>query len=111
MTNDTFDYHVLFKKGTARQPGGLIASWEASHQPLRAVVWSPEDTMWVFAPGPAALRLYDDRFQDTFETIDRQTAEQIALEHLGSPLPDEETLRQICLDGERDGTIWGPRRS
>lgn len=77
-------------------------------EPLRAVMWSHEHRMWVYAPALAAVRLFDDRFQELFERIDRPAAERIALERLGSQLPEEEFLRQICREGQQRGHEWGP---
>lgn len=109
MTTGTFDYYVLYKRNTT-QAGNLIAAWMGEDVPLRAVMWSHEHQEWVYAPATAAVRLFDDRFQEMFARIDRRTAEQIALERLESPLPEEDTLRQICLEGQRLGHQWGPPR-
>ena len=106
----TFAYHLV--SGTDDpSPVSLIAAWVETGRPLQAVLWSPPDRTWIYAPAVAAQRLYDDQYQDTVRPVDRATAEQVATTAFSSDLPDEPTLLRICRDGEATGLSWGPRRS
>lgn len=106
----TFAYHVVLSTEDS-QPASLIASWMEAGQPLQAILWSAADLTWIYAPAIAARRLNDHEYQDTVEPVSRETAEQIAIEALGTELPDEETLHRMCQEGRATGLIWGPRRS
>jgi len=54
--------------------------------------------------------LYDDKYQDRRKQIDRNTAEQIALETLRTELPTEAVLQTMVEEGERMGWTYGPPR-
>jgi hypothetical protein len=104
-------YHVVYKQGSTSEPSSLIVSWVEAQSPLHAVIWSVPRKAWIYAPGPAAGLIYDDRYQDEVKPVDRQTAERIAREGLRQELPSEEELSQICEEGAREGWTWGPPRS
>jgi hypothetical protein len=118
-TTGAFTYHVVAAAADDPQPVSLIAAWIATGQPLQAVLWSPPDLNWIYAPALAAQRLYDDQYQDTVRPVDRATAEQIAMTALGTSLPrdvlrtylpSEQRLRDLCLEGKRMGWTYGPPR-
>ena len=107
----TFAYHVVTATAEDSRPVSLIAAWIETGQPLQAVLWSPPDQRWIYAPAVAAQRLYDDQYQDTVSPTDRETAELTARTALNTDLPDEQTLLLMCRDGKATGLSWGPRRS
>jgi hypothetical protein len=107
----TFTYHVVTAVAHDPMAASLIAAWIETGQPLQAVLWSASDLKWIYAPAVAAPRIYDHQYQDTVRPVDRKTAEEVAATALSTELPDEQTLLQMCRDGEMTGLIWGPRRS
>jgi hypothetical protein len=106
-----FDYYVVYKQGSTSEPSSLIAAWLEDDTPLRAVLWSVPDQEWIYAPAIAADVMYDDMTLETRAPIDRETAERIAREHLGTSLPSEEELHRMNEEGARLGHRWGPPRS
>jgi hypothetical protein len=108
MATGRWGYHLVWPTDPTSEPTSLIAAWVAADQPLRAVLWSPPRNRWVSAPAIAARTLYDDLNPATTKPVDRQTAERIALEHLGAELPTEEELHRIAEEGERLNQPWGP---
>src|SRR5690242_6803940 len=111
MIMGTFTYHLVTAVGHDPLAVGLIAAWIETGRPLEAVLWSASGWKWIYAPAVAAQRLYDHQHQDTVSPVDRKTAEEVATTALSTELPDEQTLLQMCRDGEMTGLIWGPRRS
>ena len=111
MTTGSFAYYVVRKKDPTSEPSSLIAAWVDATTPLRAVLWSVPRKAWIYAPGPAAGMIYDDRHRDEVQPVDRQTAERIARESLEQELPSEEELHRICEEGARQGWTWGPPMS
>jgi hypothetical protein len=111
VTTGMFAYHVVSAAENDPEPVSVIAAWIEADQPLQAILWSYPDRTWIYAPAVAAQRLYDDQYQETVRPVDRKTAEEIASTALGSELPDEQTLTQMCQEGKTTGLIWGPRRS
>ena len=93
----TMYYRVLYREGDReRTPAGLVVV-EAANGPLRAVSWDHLRRTWRFNPEAAARNLYDPRHRARWDPVDRPTAERIAREHLGTELPAEETLHQMCV--------------
>jgi hypothetical protein len=111
VTTEIFAYHVVTAAEDDPDPVSVIASWSERGQPLQAVLWSFPDRAWIYAPAVAAQRLHDYQYQETIQPVDRKAAEEIARTVLGTNLPDEQTLVQMCQDGKATGLIWGPRRS
>jgi len=110
MTDVEFDYTEVLKTDTSDVVVNVVAHQTISNSPLRAVLWSSLHHAWIFAPGPAARLLYDDRNFDRLRGIDRATAERAAREQLQKELPSEAELQTICDEGERMGWDNGPPR-
>jgi hypothetical protein len=89
----------------------LIAYQERIGQAFRAVLWSVPRKQWIFAPAIAAGVLYDDDDPRQTETVDRQTAEQVAIDVLRAELPSVDALIVMSEEGERNGWNYGPPRS
>jgi hypothetical protein len=97
MTPDEFSYHALFR-AEASQPAGLIAMrvWMG---PLQAVIWSVPKQKWTYNPAVAAPWIFDDQYANQQRSVSRQEAQRIAREQLGTELPNETVLHQICATG------------
>ncbi len=98
MTVDEFDYHAMLKEEGDMHPSGLIAV-RFKADPLQAVVWHLPKRQWIYSPMIAAIRIFDDKYADLKLIVDRPTAERIARENLGTELPTEEELLQMCEEG------------
>jgi hypothetical protein len=71
-------------------------------------MWHATRKRWMYAPGIAAGLLFDDSYSNESTTVDRTTAEAMARQYLHSELPSEQTLREMCEEGDRMGWDLGP---
>ena len=105
-----FDYNELLKSDGSGEVSSLLAFQSPTEQPLRAVMWSGRRKAWIYAPAIVAMYLFDDEYLERTRKVDRPRAELVAHEILKTQLPTEETLRQMCEEGERMGWSVGPPR-
>ncbi|MFI5936144.1 hypothetical protein [Actinoplanes sp. NPDC051494] len=110
MTDSAFDYQVVLKSDLSGAVSSLIAYQVRPDSPFRAVIWSVPRHSWVYAPALAVSFLYDDKYRDRIQPVDRHVAEQAALLALRSELPNEAVLLEMCAEGERMGWDYGPPR-
>jgi hypothetical protein len=92
-----FDYLVLYDLIRTDEISNLIVFRHLSGRPLEAVMYSGQHRKWVFAPSTAAAALYYEMYEDLLKKVDRATAERVAMERFGVPLPSEAEIDQICL--------------
>ena len=105
-----FGYLAILKSDSSGEATSVVAHRMASDTPLRAVLWSVPRHSWIYAPALVSRYLYDDAYQDRSEKIDRSSAEAIARDQLGTTLPSEETLRDLCDEGAQMNWDFGPPR-
>jgi hypothetical protein len=109
MASDTFEYElVLTDDETAAT--SIIAFQEPVNDGLRGVLWSVPRRQWIYAPAIVSDLLYDDSDPVPTRTVDRAAAERAARDQLGTELPSEDTLAELCAEGERMGWRFGPPR-
>ncbi|MBM2616922.1 hypothetical protein JIG36_15290 [Actinoplanes sp. LDG1-06] len=106
----TFAYKAVLRSDDPSVITSMIAYQAPGDAPLRAVIWSTPHREWIYAPYIASRVLFDDMEQHRSRPVDRQTAEQIAMEILHTELPDETTLSEMSDEGERNGWNYGPPR-
>nr|BFE66984.1 hypothetical protein GCM10020092_002850 [Actinoplanes digitatis] len=111
MADEKFDYQAVLKSDQSGAITSLIAYQARLDEPFQAVIWSAPRKAWIYAPALAVPMLYDDKYQDRTQVIDRAAAERIARETLGTELPNEATLRKMCEEGEQMGWQFGPPRA
>lgn len=104
-----FFYKAILKSDDLSTITSLVA-YQPGTEGLRAVLWSVPRRQWIYAPNIAAPILYDDQQQDRGRPIDRDTAEKISREVLGTELPSDDVLLEISAEGERNGWSYGPPR-
>lgn len=92
-----FHYRAVFLQNQTEDPIGLIAE-ETSDGPLRAVILDRRSQTWTFNPDVAAPIMFDPRNRRRWTLISREEAESVA-RSLGSTLPSESELHQICEAG------------
>jgi hypothetical protein len=94
----TFEYAVLYSLVRPEEVSNVIAwRYRSSRHPLEAVMFSGRHRTWVFAPSAAGTALFDELYEDRIVVVDRATAERVAMERIGVPLPSEEEIDRICL--------------
>jgi len=111
MADEEFDYQAVLKSDQSGAITSLIAYQVEVNKPFQAVIWSAPRKAWIYAPALAVPMLYDDKYQDRTQVIDRETGERIAREALGTQLPSEATLQKMCEEGEQMGWQFGPPRT
>lgn len=110
MADEEFHYQAVLKSDQSGTITSLIAYQVGLDEPFQAVIWSAPRRAWIYAPALAVPMLYDDKYQDRTQVIDRATAEGIARENLGTELPTEARLMRMCEEGEQMGWEFGPPR-
>lgn len=105
-----FAYQAFLESKESPRVTSLIAYRAPAQGQLQAVMWHAARKEWIYAPAIAAGLLFDDAYTDETVLVDRSTAEAMATEYLRSSLPNIETLRQMCAEGEKMGWEYGPPR-
>jgi len=106
-----FAYGTMVRSDGSGRVASVLAFQSPANLPLRAVMWSGRRKAWIYAPAIVAMYLFDEEYMDRTARVDRSTAEETARSVLNTELPAEETLRQMCEEGERLGWSAGPARS
>lgn len=108
MSEPRFYYKAVLRSDGSGRVTTVLAYEELDDGRLRAVKWSAPERVWVYAPAIVSAYMYDPEYQERAESIDRSTAERIALESLSSELPSEEVLAEMFDEGQRMGREFGP---
>ena len=108
--SERFTYYVLYRRPEQTQPVGLLAEGRTDPAlPRRVVGWDHQDEGWTEAQASLGAILINPDWEDRIRTVDRATAERIALESLGAALPTEEELQAIGdRAAEEYNRKWGP---
>jgi hypothetical protein len=108
MSEPRFYYKAVLRSDGSGQVTTVLAYDELDDGRLRAVKWNAPEQAWGYAPAIVSAYLYDPEYQEKAQSIDRPTAERISRESLGSDLPSEEALAEMCDEGQRMGWEFGP---
>jgi hypothetical protein len=108
MSEPRFYYKAVLKSDGSGRVTTVLAYQAGNDGRLRAVKWSAPEKIWAYAPAIVSAYLYDPKYQERAQSVDRPTAERISRESLSSELPGEEDLEQMCDEGQRMGREFGP---
>ena len=88
-----FSYYAIYNIRDKAQPAGLfVMDVGAGH----ALLWDHKAKAWSYNPALVVRFLDDDRNEDRWASVNRSSAEGIALRVTeGEALPDEETIAWI----------------
>jgi hypothetical protein len=89
-------YIASYPNREADRPNGVIAV-PPYRRAFQAVAWAPDLGRWIHAP-EVKLFLRDSGRDDLKELVDRETAERIAREVLGTEFPSDEEIVRICTE-------------
>jgi hypothetical protein len=93
----TWSYYKTATAISTELPGPTLIVVEGSRIGTRALIWDRTNATWRYDPTRATLHLHETH---SWTELDRATAEDFARTTLGTELPSEETLHQMCEEGE-----------